>query len=323
MDLIAAPKKELLYPTPGTILVGREDFVALPTKKSILRPFGSTKLTVPLNEQWMSLLKMVKVGRLYGGIHLRSNAAQAQLDITAWDLSETVNGIQAVVSLTNFSSDIAEINAGTPFKLGNPYAYERPLEGDELVQLANGISLHSERGTASPRILRKDDLKNKEYEGDPLLFPTHDLLVIPLTKAHPNKVLHKKFVPTDLPSGPDRERLHKTISIHGGGIEMDRIESSNGKHDPTIQLASTPSFTMPSGTALALKSCVKNIEGIKVLVPHSASNIHRSEALVAGTSPYVQGEQYEHRVITESYNFLYPDKYPSEVYCEAFNLLII
>lgn len=271
----------------------------------------------------MNLFKMVKEGKLYGGIHLSSNAAQAQLDIIAWDLLETVDGIQAIVSLTNLSSDITEINADIPFKLGNPYAYESPLEGAELAHLASGVHLHSERGMVSPCVLRKEDLKSEEYGGDPMLYPENDFLVIPLTKAHPNKVLHKKFIPTNLPSGPDRENLHKTIAIHGRGIAMDKIESSNGKHEPTIQLSSTPPFTMPPGTALVLKSCVKNIEGIKVLVPHSASNVHRLEALVVGTSPYAQGEQYEHRVVTESHNFLYPGKYPSEVYCEAFNLIII
>ena len=60
-----------------------------------------------------------------GGIHLRSNAAQAQIDIEGWKFAQNEDGgdnyDEIIVTLTNQSSDEAFIEAHKEFKLGNPF----------------------------------------------------------------------------------------------------------------------------------------------------------------------------------------------------------
>jgi hypothetical protein len=316
-------KKEILYPCPGTIIIGRDDLVVPPSENIVrLHPHGTVKLIVPLNAQWEQMFHDIKNRKLYGGIHLRSNMAQAQFDITDWSFIKGKEGV-IEVTLTNFSSSEAEIEAGKQLKLGNPYCYESPLEGDALRDFASQIEFAQDSPGQEQHVITTDEISRREFIGDDSLLPSHEMIEIKLPRAHPNIVLYKKTSVINLRSGPDRHALHEQIAIDESGVLIQELDSLISQHEPDIQLASTDAFSMPPRKALVLLACVKEVGGRQYLVHHSASAVHRSEALVQGTSKYLQGETYKHKVITESYNYIFPRVYPSSVLCGAFNMEII
>lgn len=316
-------KKEILYPSPGTVLIGRDDLIVPPSENIVrLHPHGTVKLIVPINAQWEQMFHDIKNEILYGGIHLRSNMAQAQFDITDWNFIEGREGVIEVV-LTNFSSAEAEIEAGKQLKLGNPYCYESPLEGEALKDFAGQMKFSQESRPQKPHVVTRNEISKRDFTGDNSLLPSHEVLEIQLPSIHENKILHQKISLPDLASGPDRENLHRQIGVDGIGRVMQELEYSSSQHKPDIQLASTDAFSMPPGKALVLLAGVKDVNGTYYLVAHSASAVHRSEALAAGTSHYKPGETYEHKVITETYNPIFPHIYPSSILCGAFNMKII
>jgi len=294
-------------------------------KEITLAPEGCVRITVPLNKQWKEMFAAMDRGEMKGGIHLRSNAAQAQMDIQGWKFAQDEEGEKNYdaleVTLVNHSSDEAFIESNKPFKLGNPYCYQSSLEGSELQAFAAQIGYAKGEDAKKPVVLSKEDIRQRNFEPtDESIVLNGSAIEIPLTKKHPNITLHKRINLTALPSGTDRDPLHEQIAINSKGKKN---TSSLSLHEPTIQLTSTPSFSMAGGKALLLKACVKEAGGSQYLIPHSASAVHRSEVVEVGSSPYKPGETYTHAVIIESYNYVHPGIYPTSVLCEAFNMRII
>ena len=142
IESFVPPNNEILFPDPGMLFIGK-DLVADPVDHEItLHPEGREDIRISLknNKQWAEMFKLIKKGDMKGGIHLRSNAAQAQIDIEGWKFAQNEDGgdnyDEIIVTLTNQSSDEAFIEAHKEFKLGNPFCYQTPLQGDELQTFA-------------------------------------------------------------------------------------------------------------------------------------------------------------------------------------------
>ena len=319
------PNNEILHPEPGMLFIGQDLVKSSFDKEIILAPEGCARITVPLNTQWKEMFMAMDRGEMKGGIHLRSNAAQAQMDIQGWKFAQDEEGEKNYdaleVTLVNHSSDEAFIESNKPFKLGNPYCYQSSLEGNDLQKFAAQIGYANGEDSKKPVVVSKEDIMQRNFEfTDESIVLNGSVIEIPLTKKHPNIVLHKRINLTALPSGTDRDPLHEQIAIHSEGKKN---TSSISIHEPTIQLTSTPSFSMAGGKALLLKACLKEVDDRKFLIPHSASAVHRSEVVEVGSSPYKPGETYTHAVIIESYNYVHSGIYPTSVLCEAFNMRII
>jgi hypothetical protein len=321
-------KKELLNPSPGTLFVGKEDLVGEPSNKDIiLHTNGTVKFTVRLDEQWRDVFARIKSRELHGGIHLRSNAAQAQFDITNWEFSKEPEHKQdmIIVTLKNLSPHTASIPSGTAFKLGNPYCYKSPLEGEELEKVAKKIMYLSKENAKRPLLLRKEEREKAHFVGDTPENKQFDALILPLTAAHLNKTLHSGFDLSKLPSGPHRGPLHGKIHIDSQGRLIGNMHLSSAQHIPLIQLTSPPLFSMPPGTALISESCIKTVGKINFLVPFSASKGHFPVAVAKGTGNE-EGHEYQHRFIAESLNtneYPYREIYPTALICRAFNVVTI
>ncbi len=317
--------KEFIMPPDATLFFGHDDLIADPVKNPVILPPNATyTFSTTLDAYWSNAFSAIQNGQGYGGIHLRSGLAQSQADISWW-FPEPENTSLISVKLQNLSPHTATLEEGVRFKIGQPYFFRTPMQGQQLENFVNEIGYLSDKNASKPRVLRKPE-KEKYALNSGIKLPISnefDALEIPLVVALDNNQLHGNIELDNLPSGPDREALHKVLRINNEGFELKSTPQTT-RYAPKIQLTGTPIFKMPNSTALVVEYGIKNIPGIPpFFVEHSSSRVHNPVAVTSGTAN-TEGQLYRHRFVIETYNQdRYYDHYPSEVVCKAFKVQIV
>lgn len=134
----------------------------------------------------------------------------------------------------------------------------------------------------------------------------NDVIAIPVETWHPQVEMPGDINATDLPSGQNRERLHRLLGVHQEGVKV----GANVSHIETpVKLGATAQLVLPSQTAL------KIISGFNVntggLVDHLDSDLLLSDNLS-------NGKRVTHSVITET-----EGEIPTHILCQAYRCKVM
>lgn len=263
--LLPHNRQESLLLKPGTMRILDRELKGLPMKQRlVIRPHAIFEVVVDLSQD-VRLLSGLQIS-------LRSTYAQVGFDIIFFD-PET-----GVVRLQNNGSLTFVIEAGEQINLGTLFATaDRPLQGSDLAHYLRGVVTDGR-----PVEIATADMTGLE----------HDCLAMPIAGRVPQRYIPRETLRlSGLPSGVDRERLHR---LAGMGADLLDSDGSNDKlaaeHDRTVVLSHTARIMLPDQSACVI---------LYGLDEHGNRVDHVNSRLLSDMSG--ERRKYYHNLIVETY----------------------
>ncbi len=281
IDFLSTPETRPQIP-PGELWVYPHNLKTAPLQHDlVLHPYAKCPLNVPIPEELRAFFNSPDFD---SEVSTRSALAQSKIHT-----SFTYNG-NGILKYTAENNGAATFIApkGHELQVGAAFFHKEPLEYDETEAIRAQIVTEGE-----PIEIRAAG----EIEGVDTA-----VILVPIETEHPQMSIPDPINLTELPGGPQRQRLHLLNGVDPEGVK--RGAPHNGI-ETYIKLGATAKHVLPPNTALRIIYGYNAHTG--ELIGHEPSDLLLSQDLK-------EGKPVTHTIITET-----EGEVPTHVICEVFN----